>query len=504
MDEKKERGRNFCVIITSIASSHLETVSHFPTREMPFTVQIKNLGKLTDATVRVGRMTVLAGPNNTGKSFFSKAMYSVFDAMSANHAEVVISSQVRPLRNCLSRIEDTQPLLETILGKGDKKLMDASLLAAVSVAIDGLIKAARTCSLRDETASPHPDDQPYPLLQQAAAEVEKAYSQFKPNLEDLIASENASVASFFLEKKSTMDRYMDSLHDLGRATAEQLTRQGLSSRVSEDLLENFQIRTLSDLKKNDGENIAVTIGDVGDVIVDSGNHVDFHAKRAGLIQRQYSRVIYLESPVLWKLQTALEEIRNTRDPDAVNSVPGYFYDLASMAKTEYRGSPMIPDAIERLASKIIRGRVLPEKLGGGMVYHEEGGGSYPLSGSAMGVANLGVLAMLVERGVVNQKSLLFIDEPEAHLHPTWQVEMIKLLFALAREGVHVVIATHSVDMVKWLEVHVNKHPEDEQLIELNPFTETGVMNGDADFSEKLSCIMKELTGPFHKLYMSGL
>ena len=477
----------------------METVFHFHTRKMPFTVQIKNLGKLADATIRVGRLTVLAGPNNTGKSFFSKAMYSVFDAINAKHAEVAIADHVSPFRNHLWRIKHFSRHNRA------KSLVDASLLAAVSAAADHLVEAARTCSLKDATVNEHPDDQPYPLLRKAADELGEAYSQFKPNLEGLIASEEPS-SPFSLDEKfvARMDHFADSLRKLGSMTAEKLTRQGLSRRMSLDLLENFQIRTLSDLKKNDGENIAVKIGDVGDVTVDIEDKVDFRAKRAELIQQQYSRVIYLESPVLWKLQVALESVRDDTDADEVNPVPGYFYDLADMTKREYRGSPMIPDEIERIASKVIRGRVLPEESGGRMVFHEEGGGSYPLSGSAMGVANLGILAMLVERGVVNQKSLLFIDEPEAHLHPTWQVEMAKLLFALAREGVHVVIATHSVDMVKWLEVHVNKHPEDEQLIELNPFTETGVVNGGADFSEKLSLIMKELTGPFHKLYMSGL
>ena len=49
---------------------------------MAFQVQIKNLGKLADATVRVGDLTVLAGVNNTGKSFFSKFLYSLLDAVS--------------------------------------------------------------------------------------------------------------------------------------------------------------------------------------------------------------------------------------------------------------------------------------------------------------------------------------------------------------------------------------------------------------------------------------
>ena len=54
---------------------------------MSFKVEIKNIGKLADAELRIGKFTVFAGPNNTGKSFVSKLLYSLFDAMNANPAE---------------------------------------------------------------------------------------------------------------------------------------------------------------------------------------------------------------------------------------------------------------------------------------------------------------------------------------------------------------------------------------------------------------------------------
>ena len=60
----------------------------------------------------------------------------------------------------------------------------------------------------------------------------------------------------------------------------------------------------------------------------------------------------------------------------------------------------------------------------------------------MGIANLGILALLIERKVLDKGTFLFIDEPEAHLHPAWQVIMAETLFELAKGGVNVVIATH--------------------------------------------------------------
>ncbi len=121
----------------------------------------------------------------------------------------------------------------------------------------------------------------------------------------------------------------------------------------------------------------------------------------------------------------------------------------------------------------------------------------------MGIANLGILALLIERKVLDKGTFLFIDEPEAHLHPAWQVVMAESLFELSRQGVNVVIATHSVDILQWLDIHVKKNPDDEQLIALNQFP----VNGDKaeeDFETKMGKIMHELTKPFSDLYIEGI
>ena len=43
----------------------------------------------------------------------------------------------------------------------------------------------------------------------------------------------------------------------------------------------------------------------------------------------------------------------------------------------------------------------------------------------------------------NEDKMLIWDEPENHLHPKWQVAFASVLVALAKNGVPVVISTHS-------------------------------------------------------------
>ena len=133
----------------------------------------------------------------------------------------------------------------------------------------------------------------------------------------------------------------------------------------------------------------------------------------------------------------------------------------------------------------------------------ENGRNFSLSVTAMGIANLGILALLIERKVLDEDTFIFIDEPEAHLHPAWQVIMAETLFELSRQGVNVVIATHSVDILKWMEVHIKKEPKDGQLIALNQFP-VNSCEVNEDFETKIAKIKQELTKPFSDLYLEGV
>jgi len=185
----------------------------------------------------------------------------------------------------------------------------------------------------------------------------------------------------------------------------------------------------------------------------------------------------------------------------ITSVPGYFYDLDRALASQYAGEIAFPGILDKL--KAVMGGEIIVSDGGSLLFHE-GEHKFHLPLTATGITNLGILALLIERKVIDKGSVIFIDEPEAHLHPAWQVVMAEVLFELSRHGVTVVIATHSADILKWLEVQVKKHPDDERLVALNQFLANGSVSGEEDFSAKLTSIKEELTRPFADLYVKGL
>ncbi len=274
---------------------------------------------------------------------------------------------------------------------------------------------------------------------------------------------------------------------------------------------------LSHIRTQQASSSHVDIDNFGSFAFENSNRVYFSNERYDLRPPQdYSRVIYLESPVYWKMKTALENIKDYEqrygdNREILSGVPGYFYDLARALKYEYTGNMAFPDVYKKLTGENVMGGRIAISETDNLSFHENGR-SFSLPVTAMGIANLGILALLIERKVLDKGTFLFIDEPEAHLHPAWQVVMAESLFELSRQGVNVVIATHSVDILQWLDVQVKKNPEDEQLIALNQFS----LNGDKvdedfetdkpeeDFETKMGKIMHELTKPFSDLYIEGI
>ena len=184
----------------------------------------------------------------------------------------------------------------------------------------------------------------------------------------------------------------------------------------------------------------------------------------------------------------------------MDGVPGYFYGLVSALRTSYPHNDTLQGLHERLALAIGGKLVISDN---NELLFQENDKSFPLSLVATGVANLGFLGLLIEKNILDKGTFLFIDEPEAHLHPAWQVIMAEILFELARQGVKVVIATHSVDIIQWLEVHIKKYPNDESLVALNKFP-TNNNDVDEDFKTKMAKISEELTKPFSDLYIEGI
>ena len=458
---------------------------------MNFKVKIENIGKLDDLEVRIGALTVLAGPNNTGKSFVSKLLYSFFDAMNGDHVETYMTQLITGTTWLSDRAS-----------RDHSFDFDPDVLSSLDECVEDLQEITKNVQIED--------------LHKTA---EKIIARLKKT-SDLVSALRQSVSAGSTQRLNLsimmggiQERLIESIEIFQSMNIHKLVSTAIGFRILHNLEQNFQIQNYSSLQATSNKSASIGVDQFGEFDFTNARFVfdtaiDLNNKLSSLSHlRRYGNVIYLESPIYWKLKKSLEGItldsrRTLGKRTRLNGVPGYFYDLARELTFGYLGDMAFPEVYRRLtSSEIIGGRVVLTE-GGSLNFHEDER-IHPLAVTATGVANLGILALLIERRVLNENSLIFIDEPEAHLHPAWQAVIAEALFELARQGARVVIATHSMDILKWLEVHVKKHPEHEELIALNRFP-TDDNDPDEDFEIKMAKIMEDLTKPFSDLYLEGL
>lgn len=461
---------------------------------MSLKLRIKNFGKLSDEEINIGRFTVFAGPNNTGKSTVSKLLYSLFDAMNVNHALVHFDDLANILRRRLNRLERWSHESEDLP------------LSLLNDDIDAMEDLVKSCSIDD---SEHIEEL-WNQIVNCATEFRKKYEEFKPSIEKWSHEQSSYPSHYIAEILEETEKEVEKLcSTIEETDGHQFAITGLKRKIFHNLTYNFQVRNLSFLKKQLEESSEVFIDGVGSFEFMDSESIDFSIEQAGFQQLQdYSGVIYLESPIYWKLKSALENVRTSprflhRGRNRLIGVPSYFYDLAWALTEEYPGDIVFPKLYEKLTSKeVMGGKLIISKTG--ELSFQENGRNFPLPITAMGIVNLGILALLIERKIIDKGTFLFIDEPEAHLHPSWQVEIAKTLFELSNSGINVVIATHSIEILKFIEVEIEKNPENEKFIALNHFSYSGVKNYEDDFNSKLMKIQEELTNPFSELYLEGL
>ena len=83
---------------------------------------------------------------------------------------------------------------------------------------------------------------------------------------------------------------------------------------------------------------------------------------------------------------------------------------------------------------------------------------FDLNNVATGIKSFGIIQMLLENDSLNSNSLLILDEPEVHLHPTWQVKYAEILVKLSKEfAIPMVLTSHSPYFIEALEAFSKKY-----------------------------------------------
>lgn len=123
------------------------------------------------------------------------------------------------------------------------------------------------------------------------------------------------------------------------------------------------------------------------------------------------------------------------------------------------GAPSVKGPREKVVAELLapledamNGRVIVDAKTGRFYLSVPGGGQMEMPLVAEGVRKLVMLARLVSTGVLLEQGYLFWDEPETNLNPKLIRTVAASIVHLASHGIQVFIATHSLFLLRELEI----------------------------------------------------
>ena len=207
---------------------------------------------------------------------------------------------------------------------------------------------------------------------------------------------------------------------------------------------------------------------------------------------KFSTPIFIESPLVWNLYEMFSDLANVeQQANMLNTMLAdtsiayptlmheLYFTLALSKKNNIENRPL------SYIKDIIGGEFRKEKE----FYFYKDEKKIELVNTATGIKYFGILQVLLNNNHLSKNQILILDEPEVHLHPKWQLELVKIIVALVKDGVKILVNSHSPYMIEACQRYAKK----ENIPNNFYFAEEGIIKEE---DEALSKIFKTLSEPF--------
>lgn len=152
---------------------------------------------------------------------------------------------------------------------------------------------------------------------------------------------------------------------------------------------------------------------------------------------------------------AASEMDNVRFDDT-------YLDIINAAKVDISvgRNSSAKDAMLKAAEKMTHGTVVYD-VKRDEFYLKSGSSKQEFNLIAEGIRKMALLWQLIKNGTLESGSVLFWDEPEANINPTYIPIIVEILLELQRKGVQVFISTHDYMIANYFEV---KKTEEDSIL----------------------------------------
>lgn len=374
---------------------------------------LENIGMLKNAELNLESLSVIAGENDNGKSTVGKVVFCIVKAIN-RYKEDLQESKEYKINEKLDQVYfDLRRALMTLVDEPTEVISRVSYLRDPELKSDYKLQLLHD-DLLDLESRWKIDERSLHALKQSYSELLKLVNEPENTKKSI---ENALNKVFTSEFDSSV-----------LLNGEE---QGFIRLFEDDL-------KLIDIKVSAANKIKL-LSDVEPVELKDATFIE-----SPLILNNHDLLIRSQSGLnlskrsLSRLGMPYTTLHTKDLFDKLKELPlGELFD--SEENTVFR------DSIHR----IVNGEIIYDNDKKDFVFNKDGK-SISIKNTASGIKVFGILQLLSKNSFLNKNSMLIFDEPENHLHPNWQLKLAKILVELAKNGVYVLVSSHSPYMIEAL------------------------------------------------------
>lgn len=388
-------------------------------------IDIENFAKIQNASVIIDGITIIAGNNNTGKSTVGKVLFSTYNSL------YDIADQVENYRR------------ESLSNICERYLRNFLIHSSTYGYLKDNKKRISTVILSDEISEE--------LINEL---VRNNYNSLNKEMLESYLESSCNKYGISLKKEGAKNFIEDIYNDILD------TINTDNYRIALYLIESFFNRVFDGQIQN----------------------LKFHgkAKISLSIKNKKIDLIFEDGEcVSWKSETDIMHqaflIDNPFVIDTLNTRRSYFY--SAMAADRFLSKKIEEASIndEKVFEKILAKGKLKEiykllnEVVPGDINKDTTSREWSLQSLffnepitfgnlSAGLKSFVLLRILLEKGILREKDVLILDEPEIHLHPEWQIKYAEIIVLLQKEfDLSIVVTTHSQEFLEAIELFSKKH-----------------------------------------------
>jgi len=232
------------------------------------------------------------------------------------------------------------------------------------------------------------------------------------------------------------------------------------------------------------------------------NKLSFETGKFFIDQEKILKPIFIESPIIWNLQEVFKSLNDVESylkmigENILIPYPFLLKDLYFQISTKIKVEEELKLKYrESDIGNIINGEFRQDERGIFYFYkiYKKQEIKIDISSVATGIKSFGILQVLLNNNRLNKNTILILDEPEVHLHPKWQLEMAKIIVELIKNGVKILVTSHSPYMIEALK----RYSELENIEDKTNFYLAE--NGYIEHQDSLENIFEKLVLPIREL-----